>query len=299
MSQTAQKPCSVAAGKNPFLKELNQRMYYKKQDVSYFDWARLNKTLDKELLKAEGIPNIISWLLPQTLAVVGNHFPVQRNDGGLISAQKTIELIIQKVRQSAILLGSGKPLDLVAVKNMFKLLRHAPRGDILGGIKQISVEGSRYSTAVPLILSAFREHRGIQYSEWDFEDEAISTFVEPNILAMAPFFNTEFGWSVEQLLEFRETGRLIKSGVNQGTMKSIQATTTITGVQDPGFRALPALAKTLLCQTWVYAPHLRHTLAITNLQDIDSASEPLLDTDLLSVGVSTARNVNLDDVWGI
>jgi hypothetical protein len=88
---------------------------------------------------------------------------------------------------------------------------------------------------------------------------------------------------------------MVKSGKNLGSMKTIRATTTITGISDPEFKTLPALLKTMLCQVWIYHSTARHPLAITNPMDLDSEVAPLIDEEVIKPKVSTA--VRGDDPW--
>jgi hypothetical protein len=130
------------------------------------------------------------------------------------------------------------------------------------------------------LLSAFKEYRGIKYSEWDWQDAKRKHFLDPDMLEYSNNFGQPVDWSVEELLELREEGRTIRTGTKAGTQKPLVTTTTLTGLSDPEFKALPRLQKLALCQVWVYHPTIRHDLMITDHMNLDQHPEPLVTDDV-------------------
>ena len=221
------------------------------------------------------------WLLPQALAFVGTKLPLAKNSGGKLSFATTLQ---QWKTGSMPQLDNGTQVNLLWVKHLFQVLNTKPRGSILGKLKQSTLLGSRYAANVPLILSAFKEYRNVQYTQWDFSEPEARLFMDLDTFELIPYFGIEQPWSVEELLEFQRLGRTVSTGASAGKVRSIAACTSITCVQDPEFKKLSRLMKLLLCQTWVYAPEIRSKYAITDLMNLDQPAAPLVDTDIFATG---------------
>lgn len=235
------------------------------------------------------------WLLPQVLAFVGSKLPLARNAGGLVSAKATLALWKATALPQ---LNSGQVITLSWIKHVFAALNHSPRGQILGKTKQASLLGSRYAANVPLVLSAFKEYRNIDYAQWDFSEPEIKLFLDAATAELVAYFGVVQPWSREELLEFQELGRLVGSGANAGKTRAIVSCTSITGISDVEFKKLPRLMKLLLCQCWVYAPEVRHRYAITDLQSLDTSAAPLVDSDIFTTVAATAAiSKTLDEMW--
>jgi len=221
------------------------------------------------------------WLLPQCLAFVGSKLPLAKTMSGKLSFRETLKLW---KTGSMPQLDNGTVVNLLWIKHVFHVLNTKPRGDLLGKLKQSTLLGSRYAANVPLILSAFKEYRNVEYSQWDFSEPEARLFMDLDTFELISYFGVEQPWSVEELLEFQRLGRTVNTGANAGKVRSIAACTSITCVQDPEFKKLSRLMKLMLCQTWVYAPEIRSKYAITDLLNLDQPAPPLVDTDIFAQG---------------
>lgn len=237
-----------------------------------------------------------NWLLPQCLAFVGSKLSLAKNDAGKMSFKQTLQLWKQQPLPQ---LDNGQQVNLLWIKHLFQVLNTKPRGSILGKLKQSTLLGSRYAANVPLILSAFKEYRNIQYAQWDFSEPEAKLFMDLDTFELIPYFGVEQPWSVEELLEFQRLGRTVNTGANAGKVRSIAACTSITCVQDPEFKKLSRLMKLMLCQTWVYAPEIRNKYAITDLMNLDQPAQPLVDAEIFAstTGQNIPQQKTLDEMW--
>lgn len=253
-----------------------------KRDIYYIDWASEKEPLDTKMLKANS-----SWILPQLSAFLGK-LPLVRNDANQFSASLSLKRIASEI--DSITFSNGMPVTRDAINGMLKFVLHTNRSDILSGTQLAT---PRYSSAVPFLLSAFKEQRNIDYSRWDTTDKLFSFFVEHEWFnALITKVTKEY--SPEDLLEFRAKARNIRTGAKAGTERSINATTNITRSGNTDFDALPKYWKLALCQTWVFHPSNRHPLAITNPYNIDIPAEPLVSGEIFE----TKRDpTDWDKMW--
>ena len=241
-----------------------------KKDISQLDWS----APDLALLKANH-----AWVLPQVLAFFNQVVRLLRAvNGDLVSASATLRALHADLLDARVKFHTGRVVTAKELTGLLCYVNHAPRGEILSGT-QTTTQNARYSAAVPLLLSAFKEYRDVPYSAWDYSDPAIAQFLDKDLQELIPHLNKTHDFD---LLEIREIGRTQKSGKNPGRQKSYVACAAITGVDDPVFKKLPRLLKLLLCQCWVYHPTVRHPLAWTNLLDLDQPAQPLVDAEVLT-----------------
>lgn len=235
-------------------------------DISHVNWTALAKP-DGVLadINIEG-----SFLVPQLLAFVASQItPVKV--AGKYSFTATFQDLKANAKAGTLSYPNGKSLTVQEVNGILKFLNSTPRGEVLGGAKQIDPKSARYATGVPLILSAFREYKDIQYSQWDWTDtENLDIFLDKDIIALVPYFSNPPDFTNEQLLEYRTIGGTYRTGEKVGQTKHLNSITVINKVGNPDFDGLPKLLRLMLCQTWVYQPHIRHKYSITNCRDIDS-----------------------------
>lgn len=246
-----------------------------KKDISSLDW----NTPDLVTLKAN-----YAWVLPQVLALFNQVVRLQRAPGtDKISSQATLRALHQDLVDDRVKFSTGRTITARELTTLLVYINHAPRGEIISGT-QTSTQNSRYSAAVPLLLSAFKEYRDVPYSAWDYADPAISQFLDKDLQELIPHMNKTHDFD---LLEIREAGRTQKAGKNPGKQKSYVGCTAITGIDDSVFKKLPRLQKLLLCQCWVYHPTVRHSLAWTDLQNLDQSAPPLVDVEILTTPPAT------------
>jgi hypothetical protein len=257
-----------------------------KKDIFHLPW---NDELDPTVLKANS-----SWILPQLTALLGK-LPLARNDSELISPTLSLRRIAKETE--SITFSNGMPLTKEALNVMLKHVLRSNRSEILRGTQ---LQTPRYSAAVPFVLSAMKEQRNIQYSSWDINDPMIRFFVEDEWL-LALSYDSVPQYTTEEILDFRAKARTFKTGDRVGTLRAINATTSISKVGHDTFDQLPKYWKLALCQTWVFHPTNRHHLAITNPYNIDTTAEPLVSGEILNytprIDKPVREPVDWDRMW--
>lgn len=253
-----------------------------KKTLANWDFTQYcNKnTLKQQLVDSSWRANA-QWLLPQLLATLGSKVPLAKTSAGWGFAP-TLRGLGSALDAGVVTYDNGMPISKAAFQGMINVLNYPTRGEILPtNARQGHGEGLRFATGVPLFLSAFKEYRGIKYSEWDWTDAAREYFVDFDMLEYSEYFGQEVGsWSAEELLAIREEGRTVRTGAKAGQQRPIITTTSLTGITDVNFKVLPRLLKLALCQVWVYHPTIRHDLMITNHMNLDQHPEPLVTDDV-------------------
>lgn len=257
----------------------------KSKSIKYINWS-------KDLIDNSNA----GWILPQVMAAMGNYWPIAKGNNGLYSFTETLRLWKRVVVEGGLDL-EGAVLDLQGVTALLHYLTLAPRGEVLGSLRQTSHEGVRYSAPVPLILSSWKQYRGVGYSSWDWNDPNRRFFLDSDILEWSNHFGVEVGWGMDDLLQFRVTALEVKSGARQGTVRKPESCSSVFGVSDPQFKVLPRLMKLSLCQLWCFHPSLRTDLMITNHMDLDTHPEPLVDGEVLTTKSKTVATG--DDIWDV
>lgn len=246
-------------------------MIYK--DISQVNWSLLQeRNQEIDVLGLEG-----SFLVPQLLAFVATQLPLAYTAEGKVSFKGTGQQIINHCKEGNVYFASGRQATAAEVKGILLYLTAEPRGTVLGKAnKQISPQIIRYATGVPLILSAYREYRDIPYSLWDWSEPVLAAhnyFLDKSTQELIPFIldPSLCSYTNEELLAFQIEGSTVKSTGSQkyGQIKPSAQVTSITGIVDPHFRALPKLLKLMLCQTWVFQPQVRSKYCLSQVADVD------------------------------
>jgi len=243
-------------------------MTSKSKSIRYINWE--NHTVQ---------PGNEYWVLPQLMAHIGSHWPLVKA-GEFYSPSQTIKRWAE-MSQTGELHLDGALLNLGSVKALVQWLCTSPRGGILTGMTQTKDQGVRWSAPVPLVLSAFKEFRGVGYKLWDWSDPGMKHLVDQDMWLYSQHFGVEVCWSPDELLAFREGSLEVKSGKYQGTARKPESTSQVYGVTDPTFRSLPRLMKLSLCQLWCFHPRVRTNLMITNHMDLDGHPSPLVEGEVL------------------
>lgn len=260
-----------------------------KLSLNIINWAAFLEQIDKENLSK--VKANSKWILPQLMALL-NKLPLTTSDD-LVSPKLTFQHWGRILDADGLTLEDGTVVNKNMLAGMLKVLTYHPRGDILFP-SQSSAEGLRWSSGVPLVLSAFKELRDVKYSDWDWSDFVMSILVGEKMLECVEYMPTAT-FSKEDLIALREQGRVFKSGARIGTKRTLTATTSISSTDNPEFDALPSLCKVMLCQTWIFQPSLRHKLMICG-PDLDVPPEPLETTEVFHKETSTSQ-LNLSDLW--
>lgn len=169
-------------------------------------------------------------------------------------------------------------------------LSHQDRKQILS-VSQ--VKDTRWSVGVPIIMSAFLEHRGVTYSSWDFSDHNIQKFLGTQI--WESYQGPRLSYSVNEVLQFREQGLRVRTGAKAGQSRQLTHYLPWGGVTDESFKALPLLSKYMVTQTWIYHPSIRHKFMICDWNNMDVLPPPLVHQDVLdSKQLQTKVKVSTD-----
>lgn len=213
-----------------------------------------------------------TWLLPQLMSFLGTTIQPQWVDHK-ISSQKTFQVLGSRLDNAEIVFDNGRVLHKQEMATMLQLCTHAHSSHLFAE-RQTSEFGSRYSAAVPLVLSALRQYQDISYSAWDFSDPAIQHFLTPALydMVVATAVLGSDSFSTDLLLQIRGDEDSTKysacTGVNRSKL-------------DADFYMLPRLAKLQLTQTWIYHPSHRHPLQLGLGYALDVLAPPLVDTNVL------------------
>jgi hypothetical protein len=238
-----------------------------KKDLTFLN---TNEILDAEFTKPSlvelGIYHNSHWILPQILAKLSLVRPQKSAEGDY----KFSDLFqLWKTQQF---------LDITSIRAWLKILNHPVRGEVLN-LKQSSDLGSRYSQGVPLLLSAHKQFNKIDYSKWDYSDLVAPHMVPQDILDCYKYVNI---FSHDELLEFRETSLLIKTGKQAGTFRTPEACTKAYAITDTRFLELPKLVKLQVLDLWIYHPEIRNSHLFWIGDNPDQPPIPLLTQEVIS-----------------
>jgi hypothetical protein len=259
------------------------------KSIRYIDWS-------KDQVDSANA----SWVIPQVLAALGNYWPIVKGDSGLYSFTETLRTWRSLLARGELDLD-GSPLSQEGCTKLLNWLCVNPRGTLLGALRQTSGEGVRYSAPVPIILSSWKQYRGVGYRMWDWSDPAKRWFLDADILEWSHHFDVQVPWGPEVLLQFRVKALEVKSGTKVGTVRKPESCSSVFGVTDPEFKTLPRLMKLSLCQLWCFHPGLRTDLMITDHMNLDSHPEPLVDGEVLTPKSKTGTKItpDYDNMWNL
>ena len=250
--------------------------------ISIFDFEKLlnYEVIDKGTLDLElkGYSASAKNILDALLALLGSDFPLVTKDDQ-ICPEETLKKWTLESQQGRIFYKDGNAISTKKLVGILKLLTAPTRSNILGRMTQ-GID-TRYAANVPLVLSAFKQYRDVEYSKWNWSNPFMRYFVDDSMLAMSEWFNASISWSTKELLEFRKV-MCTKKDIVLAPTKVYSAKET--GL-DEAFDALPKLVKMCLTQMWVFHPSICHKYGINNLNDIDKPGVPLLSSDIPAKGV--------------
>jgi|DEB19_MinimDraft_2_1074335.scaffolds.fasta_scaffold00348_21 hypothetical protein len=226
--------------------------------IPFEKFSTLNVEDLEDLCKQTPFHNYEQWLLPQAAAHYGR-WQVATAEGR-IDIRKTLR---DNIGNNAWELG------------LYRVMNIASRGLLVKS--QSSEEGSTYSRLVPMIMMGLKKFQGIQYESWRHEDVKL---IVGDKLAEAMLSEYE-DFTQEELLEARDLGLTIKTGVKAGQRKKITSTWSLTGVKRLRVGQLPTLAQTMLCQIWVAHPTLRNEFMILDPKSWDTMPAPIIDSEVL------------------
>lgn len=297
-----------------------------KQDISLINWNNFKGSYGKEILDHLGIPQRAQWYLPQLMAFLASTMKLKRNSTGKFSFRESLIQTGQLCDLGEIKFQDGTPITKQTFQKILAFLAHYPRSEILPkGLTQSSLQGSRWAAGVPLVLSAFKEFRDIKYGDWDWQEEdifikyfagvdflmkpAAAAEKEPGELprlreaSLVDLIRQAWvpPWTPEELCRLCEAARPYKSGAKAGQLRTYAQMTSLTATDlDLEFDKLGPVGwfKPMLCQTWVFQPHVISRFAINNVQDLDNHVPSIRgDLEILTTKQYVVSD-DLEDIWG-
>lgn len=222
---------------------------------------------DKDFLSSAlaALGSNADWIIPQAQRFINRDFSLLHNITGLIDPQLTINAF-----------AVNHPDKLNWYKGLFSWLNISPRSGVTY-TKQVG--NPNHSALVPLILAAFKIHREVGYSEWDWKHPYMKVFVDQDILDAC----TKYPYIIptkEEILSAREYSLQIKSGKRVGENKNPTSQYSVTSRAFGSlseYNDLPRLRKIMLCQLWVAHPLLRTDLMILDVNNKDEIPLPLVE----------------------
>jgi hypothetical protein len=227
-----------------------------KKDLRAVPLHKDNHGLDLKILSG--------WVLPQAMSIINESFTLVKNESGLYSVTETI-------RKFA---ADNSSEDVLWMQALLKHLNTTPRGNILNGV-QSSPTNIRYCGLVPLVLSAFKEYRSVGYSQWDWTDHRMYTFVDAELLDAVTYESVEADLDLEGLQ--LEACTVKKTG----EVKSAKSISRVYKTSSAILNSLPRLSKLMLLQVWVATPELRNKYMILDPLNLDSMPEPINAVEII------------------
>jgi len=201
---------------------------------------------------------------------------------------------------------SGEIITTRHLRYIYAILKTHNRSDILPK-KMTQTLYPQYSSAVPIVLAAYREQFGVKYSQWNPNNEYMRTAILGKQLETLPevykylvglkdrkveFQNdTEIGdeeycdslgietpesidvFDIEVRRELREF--TLDGGILQPT--AYTALKRYHPTHPLGSANLSKFYWCMLTQTWIFDPKVRHPDMVTQLTNIDKLAEPLAE----------------------
>lgn len=171
------------------------------------------------------------------------------------------------------------------MKGLYQFLMMDTRSSYLD--KQYTAPSKSWCALVPLILSAFKIHKGVPYSHWD--KSQIVGLVNGKLYDAMTADIPEF--SKDELIMARQEGLLTKTGPSAGKLRNPLHTYRLWGVK--AFEGIPEYAQTILAQIWCAHPNNRTKYMILDPVKWDNIPESLITTDVLAPTISYEKYNNL------
>jgi hypothetical protein len=125
------------------------------------------------------------------------------------------------------------------------------------------------SSAVPLILLAYKQNYNVSYNSWDRTDPWMEYLLPEKLRWLVSPLTVSIDLESRELL-LSEFLTEQKSGIVQP-----RTAYKLSKTSNSEFNRLPAYQRMMLLQTWLYAPEIAHANMITNIYDWDQAPEVL------------------------
>lgn len=241
------------------------------------DWSNHLKSSD--WLKNNGIKSSAYWIFPQLLALYAKHTPPKLDNGQIDSAnyfKSTMDLLDPWNR--GLILFTLINLRGLVLKDQYK----SPNKEFCG--------------LVPLVMAAHKKYNSIPYSRWS--RDGLNKIV-PKDLCEAMLFTDIPQLPKEELLEARNNGLIIRSGLKEGSHRSPISSHRVYNVENVEVQRLPKLVQVILLQIWCAHPLNRNEYMILDPLNWDNTPEPLEDSSIFAkeVDVTTSKKCdNFDEL---
>lgn len=162
--------------------------------------------------------------------------------------------------------------------------------------KQYQTPSRAFCALVPLIMYAFKLHKGIPYSHWHRDE--IACITNPK-LADAMLYELDEPFTKSEIMSAREEGLLIKSGPTEGQKRNPVYTFKLFGAKLFAANKVPELAQTMYAQIWCAHPNNRTKYMVLDPSNWDSVPAPLITSEVISTiaDISYSDTSNTKSKW--
>lgn len=158
---------------------------------------------------------------------------------------------------------------------VYEFLMQDTRGSYID--KQYTSPGRNYCALVPLIMYAYKLHKGVPYSHWN--QNRAKGIVNAKLYE-AMMFTPEQPYTHDELLTARSEGLLTKSGAKQGQIRNPVYTHKLFGATL--FKGVPEYAQVMLSQIWCAHPDNRTKYMVLDPVNWDNIPAPLISSEVLT-----------------
>lgn len=264
-------------------------------DIGTLNWTKL-KTLTLES-KSEERKNTLApfrgtYVLPQLMAWLASPaITLVRNSTGKYSVIESVKLAMDKAASGQLEFKNGVLVTRDAFIGIMNFMAKTSRSEILPVVvkRQTDLNGLRWAANVPLFLSAFKEIRNINYSEWDLMEEHLDFVFHPNIVDILVNVDSELeDFSPEDMQFFSVRGRTYKTGAKAGEVRDLTShLPPLFNASDREdnplvveFEKYGKLLRQMVLQLWIFRPEYYHKYGIFSLKNPDAPAEALVSLDI-------------------
>ena len=247
-----------------------------KDKLAFFNlpWKNFPDTLDREFLVPFRANS--SVYIPQMLAFIANTMTLVRSDnyeGHYWGFTPTLSRLGSELQNGSVKFDSGEVCTQEEYLNILRVLNTPTRSYILKD-KQTNPNTRRYSTSVPLVLSAFKQYKNINYSSWDWSDPSARFFLDSDTLDLVPYF-------VHETVASKDIDLCDAVLADYDLVKARSALGgAVTRVKLREFKDLPHLLRLQLLQLWVYDPDNWNDYSLLDVRSLDSRPAKLISSDI-------------------
>ena len=199
------------------------------------------------------------WLL-HCLPVIALQRPVYNN------GQIDIKEMLQRLQKCSYEY-EGYPIEGSQILALWKFLCITNRSSIL---QDSQTKAPSLSSAVPLILWAYKHQHNVPYEAWS-SNPIVKSILGKDLACLVDVKEWDCPWDDSQIAEIRNVAlKELKTGVRQqDTSNKLNK----VGAKLPtcaSFDELPKMVRYMVLQTWIYHPSIRKDTMITDWKNWDS-----------------------------